>query len=479
MKIKDRITATIAITLIVIIFITSLTFTQLFIVNNRNMQLEEILAKNRNLSLFVEDSFQDPDAALKYLKNTGYLENIEKIIEANILIADEKMNILIDSGKISQKDLHNILLIGRPLNILFTMPNFLRLGPQNDMGSLMLSKIGGRNYYVSIQEFTIGSSRFLSIFFKQQNDIVIPPLKYLFSLSLIFLIAGLISLITGILLGKTISGPILKLNKSVSRISNGDYSEKIRAASDDEIGILARNINLMKNKIQKSQQSLKEYTFILSHEIKNMITSISGYASGISEGVYSSKEEIVQALSIIKSKSKDLENITESLLMLSKIENRIIDVLKEEINIDEITDDIINLYEKELEENKLEIKKFYKLPQTLKLMSDRYLVQTVISNLINNAIKYSSAGSGITINLTADNESVVFSVSNIGEKISGSEKDKIFNMFYRSKQYDFKNIKGFGLGLAISKKISTVLGASLDFVSEENNNTFIFSIPLI
>ena len=73
---------------------------------------------------------------------------------------------------------------------------------------------------------------------------------------------------------------------------------------------------------------------------------------------------------------------------------------------------------------------------------------------------------------------MAFSVSNSGFGITGDEKDKIFNMFYRSKKYEFKNIKGFGLGLAISKRIANILGAGLDFESAGNINTFIFRIPV-
>jgi signal transduction histidine kinase len=216
---------------------------------------------------------------------------------------------------------------------------------------------------------------------------------------------------------------------------------------------------------------------MLSHEIKNIITSVNGYAVGISEGVYSTEVEINEALNIIKSKTKDLENITESLLMLSRVENRLIELEKKEVNIEIIVDDLIKLYEPELTRNGLTIKKTYHIKTGIKLMSDKYLVQTVISNLVNNAMKYSSPDSDIIIEVFSDRNNVAFSVSNSGFGITGDEKDKIFNMFYRSKKYEFKNIKGFGLGLAISKRIANILGAGLDFESAGNINTFIFRIP--
>ncbi|MCL4417875.1 MAG: ATP-binding protein, partial [Actinobacteria bacterium] len=102
---------------------------------------------------------------------------------------------------------------------------------------------------------------------------------------------------------------------------------------------------------------------------------------------------------------------------------------------------------------------------------------SVLSNLINNAIKYATPDSEIVVKINSDKNFITFSVANEGYAISEDEKDKIFNMFYRSKKYDFKNIKGFGLGLAIAKKISGILGASLNFETSGKINTFKFEIP--
>ena len=479
MKIQDKITFTIALTLFIIIFITAFVFTQLFVINNRNTELLNLSQLNYKFTGFIENNFNNIQSAVGLLTGSDYIKRFENIIGVNIIIADSDLNIIINPINLESKDLRNLMSSSREIKKIINFSGLLPPSIRNTYGKIISAEINNKKYYVSIQEFSIKNNNFLSIFIKQESDIAIPPLRYLFDLIVIFLIAGLVSIITGFLLSKNITGPILRLNRSVSRISNGDYSENIKVKGNDEISILARNINVMKDKIQRSQESLKEFTYILSHEIKNMITSINGYAVGISEGIYSTQEEINEALNIIKGKTKDLENITESLLMLSKIENKIIDVSKEEIDIESIVDDLIKLYEPDLAKSRLKINKSYNLPEQLKVKSDKYLVQTVISNLINNAIKYSSVNSNIDIEINTDDKNVIFSVSNKGFEISEDEKDKIFNMFYRSKKYDFKNIKGFGLGLAISKKIAVILSSNLDFALKDNTNTFTFKIPLI
>ena len=465
MKISDKITITAALTLFFVIFITAFSFTQLFLINNRNTQLSNLAEQNKKFIEYTKSNFDDQNKVIEYLQESDYMQKMESISGVNVLIADQDINILINPLNISSDDSERPIFSSNQIKSFFTDDELSAISSNNNFNKLIYSQISGIQYFISIQEFQISSQSLISIFLKKQDEIVLPPFSYAVDMLLIFLIAGLISIITGLLLGRSISGPIMRLSKSVGRISNGDYTENITVRGSDEISILASNINNMKNKIQRSQDSLKEFTYMLSHEIKNIITSVNGYAVGISEGVYSTEDEINEALNIIKSKTKDLENITESLLMLSRVENRLIELEKKEIKIENIVDDLIKLYEPELTRNGLTIKKTYNIKTGTKLMSDKYLVQTVISNLVNNAMKYSSPDSDIIVEVFSDRNNVAFSVSNSGFGITGDEKDKIFNMFYRSKKYEFKNIKGFGLGLAISKRIANILGAGLDFES--------------
>ncbi len=478
MRISDKITITAALTLFFVIFITAFSFTQLFLINNRNTQLDNLGEQNKKFIEYIKSNSSDQDKAVKYLQESDYMQKMESISGVSLLIADQDLNIFVNPLNINSEDLKKIVLSDNQVKNFFTDYRLPAISSENNFDKLVYSQISGNQYFISIREFQISSQKLVSIFLKKQDEIVLPPFSYTVDMLLIFLIASLISIITGLLLGRNISGPLMRLSKSVSRISNGDYTENIKVRGSDEISILASNINNMKNKIQRSQDSLKEFTYMLSHEIKNIITSVNGYAVGISEGVYSTEDEINEALSIIKSKTKDLENITESLLMLSRVENRLIELDKKEIKIENIIDDLIKLYEPELTRNKLTIKKTYNIKAGTRLMSDKYLVQTVISNLVNNAMKYSSPDSEIIVEVFSDQKNVEFSVSNSGFGITGDERDKIFNMFYRSKKYQFKNIKGFGLGLAISKRIANILGAGLDFESAGSINTFIFRIPI-
>jgi methyl-accepting chemotaxis protein len=300
MKISDRITITAALTLFFVIFITAFSFTQLFLINNRNTQLNNLSEQNTNFIEYTKSNFDDQDKVIKYLQESDYMQKMESISGVNVLIADRDINILINPLNTGSEGLKGPVLSSIQIKSFFTGNELAAVSSNNNFDKLIYTQISGGQYFVSIREFQISSQNLISIFLKKQDEIVLPPFSYAIDMLLIFLIAGLISIITGLLLGRSISGPIMRLSKSVGRISNGDYTENITVRGSDEISILASNINNMKNKIQRSQDSLKEFTYMLSHEIKNIITSVNGYAVGISEGVYSTEDEINEALNIIK-----------------------------------------------------------------------------------------------------------------------------------------------------------------------------------
>ena len=243
MKIQDKITITIALILFIIIFITAFVFTQLFVINNRNTELLNLSQLNYKFKGFIENNFNDIQNTIDLLTGSDYIKKLENIIGVDIIIADSNLNVLINPINLKSKDLKNLLSSSREIRKIINFSGLLPPSIRNTYGRIISAEINNKNYYISIQEFSLKNDNFLYIFFKKESEIAIPPLRYLFDLILIFLIAGLISIITGFLLSKNITGPILRLNRSVSLISNGDYSENIKVRGNDEISILARNIN--------------------------------------------------------------------------------------------------------------------------------------------------------------------------------------------------------------------------------------------
>jgi len=477
LKIQDKLTNYIALTLFIIILLASGVFTTLFVFNDRNSKLIDLTLQNTNFSEgllkkypSVTDALIDPAF---FLIVKGY----EGVSGVRITLIDKNFNIILNPYDLTEVDAEKLITSNSILRGFFNNNN------SDNLEKIVNYNLTNKKYYVSVYKLKVGELDLYSAFFKEKKDLDVPPIRYFLALTLLSFAALLISYFAGFILSRNISGNLIKLSGYVRKISSGDYDEEIKIKTGDEIEDLADNINLMKNKIKISQYSLKEFTSTVSHEIKNMLTVIQGYSEGIKLGIYKGKEEISDALHKIISKTKDLENLTNSLLLLSKVENKFIETKKDEVNPVEIVNELIETYENQLFISRLKIVKNINIDDTIRLKSDKYLIQTILSNLINNAIKYSMPNSSIEISLLSENlrslKCLVFSVSNEGFEISTEEKSKIFKMFYRGDKAEFYNIEGYGLGLAISHKIATYLKATLDFKSDGKLNTFILRMDLI
>ena len=475
MKIRDKLTNYIALTLFIIIFLASGIFTSLFVFNDRNSKLIDLTIQNTNFSEGLLKNYSSVHEALMdpafFLIVRGY----EGISGTRITLIDKNFDIILNPYGLTKVDAQKLVASNSILRGFFN-------NKTDNLEKIVNYNLTNKQYYVSVYKIKTGTLDLFSAFFKEKKDLDVPPVRYFFALSLLFVAALLISYFAGFILSKNISGNLIKLSGYVKKISAGDYDEEIIIKTRDEIQDLADNINLMKDKIKISQYSLKEFTSTVSHEIKNMLTVIQGYSEGIKSGIYQGKEEIGEALHKIISKTRDLENLTNSLLLLSKVENNFIEIRREEVNPIEIVEELIETYENQLFISQLKIVKNINIDNEIRLKGDRYLIQTILSNLINNAIKYSIPNSIIQISLSNENsrniKHIVFSVSNEGLEISNEEKGRIFKMFYRGDKAEFYNIEGYGLGLAISHKIATYLKAALDFKSDGKINTFILRMNL-
>jgi signal transduction histidine kinase len=475
LKIRDKLTNYIALTLFIIIFMASGIFTTLFVFNDRNSRLLDLTIQNTNFSEGLLKKYSSVDDALIDPAFFLIVKGYEGISGTRITLIDKNFNLILNPYGLTKVDSEKLVSANSILRGFFN-------NNTDNLEKIVNYNLTNKKYYVSVYKIKTGSLDLFSAFFKEKKDLDVPPMRYFFALALLFVAALLISYFAGFILSRNISGNLIKLSGYVKKISAGDYEEEIIIKTKDEIQDLADNINLMKNKIKISQYSLKEFTSTVSHEIKNMLTVIQGYSEGIKSGIYKGKGDINDALQKIISKTKDLENLTNSLLLLSKVENNFIETRKDEVNPIDIVDELIETYKSQLFISKLNIVKNINIDNKLRLKSDRYLIQTILSNLINNAIKYSMPNSIIQISLSNENlrstKYIIFSVSNEGLEISNEEKGRIFKMFYRGDKAEFYNIEGYGLGLAISHKIATYLKAELDFKSDGKINTFILRMNI-
>jgi signal transduction histidine kinase len=221
----------------------------------------------------------------------------------------------------------------------------------------------------------------------------------------------------------------------------------------------------------------KEFINVAAHELRTPIMPILGEAELIendfsdNEFASVSKEQIS---SIIRN-AKRLDRLAADILDVTNIEGKSLKLNKSIFDIDEILSELVTEYSRHIESDQSKSKKVRILyePIHVKIFADRYRITQVISNIINNAIKFTEQGS-ISIEGTISNSELTIKITDTGKGIDEEIVNRLFDKFVsRSEQ-------GTGLGLFISKNIMESHGGSITGFNNENDAgaTFVFTLPL-
>lgn len=221
----------------------------------------------------------------------------------------------------------------------------------------------------------------------------------------------------------------------------------------------------------------KEFINVAAHELRTPIMPILGEAelieNDISDNEFASvsKEQIS---SIIRN-AKRLDRLAADILDVTNIEGKSLKLNKSTFDIDEILSELVTEYSRRIEKNHVKNKKlsiFYE-PIHVRIFADRYRITQVISNLINNAIKFTEQGT-ITIEGIVNSNELTVKITDTGKGIDNEIINRLFDKFVsRSEQ-------GTGLGLFISKNIIESHGGKIIGFNDENGvgATFVFTLPL-
>lgn len=280
-----------------------------------------------------------------------------------------------------------------------------------------------------------------SIFLEYLNDNI-----YSYLLSVLFVI--LISFIAS----KMITKPIKLIEQRTKEITNGDFTKQLPVKSNDELGSLIKNINIMNDtikanidnlnenidKIKKLENTRKDFIANFTHEIKTPLAIINGYSELIEDSDDNVKKE--QYLSIINEQTEKINNLVLAMLELSKLESNHVELDLEEINLGELVTPIIDNLTYLLKIKKIKIELYN---DNSIIIGDKFKIEMVVNNYLTNAIKH-TYHSGIIKVIIRDKALII---ENTGPHINNEKLKNIWLSFIKDDQ------DGTGLGLAICKAI--------------------------
>ncbi len=229
---------------------------------------------------------------------------------------------------------------------------------------------------------------------------------------------------------------------------------------------------------QSVQQAQTEFVSTVSHELRTPLTSIKGFADTIlraGDRLDSSAQR--RYIGIIKDQADRLTRLVEDLLAVSRLESRKMQLTIRAINLEEAVERVCQTLAEKSKVHNIAVKIPTGLPQ---VWADADRLEQILTNLIDNAIKYSPQESTVTItarSVLQEPEMVEFSVTDQGGGISPEYLPQIFNKFSRQDNQLTRQTEGTGLGLYITKSLVVALDGKITVTSEPGTTTFTVQIP--
>lgn len=291
-------------------------------------------------------------------------------------------------------------------------------------------------------------------------------------------IALFISLILSMCFSNMFTKPLNKMKNITSELALGNYNSKTNIIQNDEIGELAKNIDILSSKLyeadnknKKLEQMRNDFVANVSHELKTPITIIRGLIESLCDKIVTEKEEVHDYYNQIFLETKSLQRLIGDLLDLSKLQNTDFVIEMEPINLYSILDDAIKSIIKLSEQKNINLK-FINNSKNINVIGDYGRLRQMFIIILHNAVKFSPENGSIKINIFEEMHLIV-SISDEGKGIPEKDLPYIFDRFYKTKSLENKN--GTGLGLSIAKQIC--VRHNID-IKVENNSlkgcTFIF-----
>lgn len=279
-----------------------------------------------------------------------------------------------------------------------------------------------------------------------------------------------------IILARRFTRPLEELTSAAGKMAEGKLDQHIEFSSEDELGRLAEQFNLMAKRLNYYTGNLKKFAADVAHEVRTPLTTMGLLTSALQDHEME-PEQRREFINDLDSEVERLTALVNDLLELSKLEKNNIE--REEINLNLFLQDIIG--DNQYRFIRASVDLHEDIPEEiLKVYMATSQLRQVVGNLLDNALNYTPAGGEVNVSLYRKENDAVVRVKDTGCGIPEEDLGHIFERFFRVDRARSREGGGTGLGLAIVSEIVAKYEGRVWVESEEGvGSSFYFSLPLV
>ncbi len=269
--------------------------------------------------------------------------------------------------------------------------------------------------------------------------------------------------------------PLRLMSEGAEKYARGDFSYRLPVRGHDEIAALMQALNEMAESLEKLENTRSDFLANISHDLRTPVTAISGFVQNMIAGVIP-EEKRDAYLAIILDETRRLSRLIETLLEMSRLDAGERRFEFTSFDLAECARRELITFEKRITEKEIEVE--VEMPDgSLFVTGDEGSIRQVLTNLLDNAVKFTPEGGSIRLALERQGPKALLSLRNSGEGIPAEELPQVFDRFYKTDRSRSLDKSGMGLGLFICKSIIKAHGEEIWVTSEPGRFTeFVFTL---
>ncbi|HZC31059.1 MAG TPA: HAMP domain-containing sensor histidine kinase [Gaiellaceae bacterium] len=284
-------------------------------------------------------------------------------------------------------------------------------------------------------------------------------------------VAAVGATIVAALLGLQVSRPLVAMAYAAREIARGNYDVRVPRAGPEEIASLADSFNQMAERLAESERQRREFIANAAHELRTPLTNLVGYLEALRDEVVPPERATFDSL---REEADRLVRLSRSLDALAEGDLARRPAALAEIDLAAAVGSAIELAQPAFDRRGIRVER--RLPPRLLALADPDHLAQVLSNLLENAARYSNDGGRVTVTAEQGSSDVTVTVTNTGDGIPAEDLPRVFERFYRVERSRDRAHGGAGIGLAIVKQLVELAGGRVGVESSGGVTRFWFSL---
>lgn len=285
-------------------------------------------------------------------------------------------------------------------------------------------------------------------------------------------VAAAISVLLAVIFAARLARPLDELARAARRVADGDYGMRLPAAGPTELASLAESFNHMAASLADQERARTEFIVNAAHELRTPLTNLHGYLEALRDGVIEPTPEQFRSL---HEEVERLVRLAQSLEILASDGDAGRAAAIEKIDVGEAVRSAIDSARPALAAKSIHVR--VHIPERLPAFAAPDRLAAILSNLLQNASRYTPAEGQVAIRAEARTTDVLVSIVNSGDGIPDGDLPHVFERFYRVEKSRDSARGGAGIGLALVKQMVEAGGGQVGVDSEVGSTRFWFSVP--